>query len=251
MPEEIRYIHSEQIHTLASPGSIVPQLINIFHPQSVIDVGCGIGTFLHVFLEHGIKDVTGIDGKWVDRKKLMIPTEHFMEKNLEEDFRMNRKYELVVCLEVAEHLSEEKANAFIKNLTQLGDKIVFSAATVNQGGQNHINEQHTEYWIQKFSEQEFLFYDIFRNQFWDNKEIDWWYKQNMFLVAHKSVDVKQYIPSSNEFKIYEHIHPELLAYYAERNQHLQRKINNLLEGKSSGKLYVEMMKKKLLNIFRR
>ena len=44
-----RYTHSEEIHNLESPREIVPTLIELFAPQSVVDVGCGIGTFLSCF----------------------------------------------------------------------------------------------------------------------------------------------------------------------------------------------------------
>jgi len=51
------YTHSENIHNLNAPNQIVPLLIKIFNPTSVIDVGCGIGTFLSVFKDNGVKQL--------------------------------------------------------------------------------------------------------------------------------------------------------------------------------------------------
>ena len=60
---------------------------------------------------------------------------------------MNRKFDLVLSLEVAEHLPSECAEAFVESLVNLGPVILFSAAIPYQGGENHVNEQWPEYWV--------------------------------------------------------------------------------------------------------
>lgn len=67
---DVKYFHDEEHHNLISPRVIVPQLVKIINPKSVIDVGCGIGTFLKVFKENGIDDIYGLDGKWTDKNLL-------------------------------------------------------------------------------------------------------------------------------------------------------------------------------------
>ncbi len=156
MNQQAKYVYDPEHHNLDAPREIVPFLIDKFHPQSVVDVGCGNGTFLSVFLENGIKDILGLDGGWVNRSELYIDGAFFLEKDLEKDLSINRKFDMVLCLEVAEHLSGDVADNFINNLTNLGDIIIFSAAIINQGGQNHINEQPFDYWIEKFSKCENL-----------------------------------------------------------------------------------------------
>src|SRR5262249_16044265 len=157
-------------------------------PKSVVDVGCGIGTFLNVFLENGVNDVLGIDGAWVDRGQLYIDEKYFVEADLEQPLKPGRKFDLAICLEVAEHLRPESADAFVEWLCSLSDTIVFSAAIPGQGGDNHLNEQPFEYWQNKFAVHDFHFYDVFRNRYWQNDEIDCWYRQNMFLAAHESAE---------------------------------------------------------------
>ncbi len=66
----MKYKHSEVIHNLSAPNQIVPLLMEICNPKSVIDVGCGVGTFLSVFKKHGVNDVLGIDGSWTNRELL-------------------------------------------------------------------------------------------------------------------------------------------------------------------------------------
>ncbi len=104
-------------------------------------MGCGVGTWLSVMMEKGIKDVMGLDGEWVEASMLVIPTEAFVKTDLNKSIRVRRRFDLAISLEVAEHLSAERAKGFVHDVTRLADFILFSAAVPFQGGRNHINEQ--------------------------------------------------------------------------------------------------------------
>jgi SAM-dependent methyltransferase len=198
------YIHTEDVHNLKAPTEIVPIILSLLAPKTLLDVGCGIGTWLKVFERHGVKDFLGVDGEYVDKRLMMIPEEKFLALDLRKEFSLNRKFDLVVSLEVAEHLPEESANGFVKSLTEHGDVILFSAAIPGQGGQNHLNEQWPSYWQEKFKRHNFYFHDIIRPLIWDNKLIDSWYRQNIFIVSRQYADQK----------ILSVVHPDLL------NEHL-------------------------------
>ena len=191
---------------------IVPEIIRLFEPKSVIDVGCGIGSWLKVYKQNGIIEFLGIDGFHIKSKDLLIDDRFFIPTDLEtlrpDDFK---KFDICQCLEVAEHLSENAAIRFIENLTSLSDIIIFSAAVPGQTGENHKNEQPFSYWVDIFRLFNFDCYDIFREKYWSNPKIEWWYKQNMFSF------IKQGKQTSN-FKKYngnEYIHPELLKMYVD------------------------------------
>ncbi len=66
-----------QAGSLRSAKEVVPILMELMSPQHVIDVGCGVGTWLGVFLEHGVDEIVGIDGNYVNRDMLQIPKECF------------------------------------------------------------------------------------------------------------------------------------------------------------------------------
>ena len=51
--------------SLTSARQVVPIVTELVRPRSVVDVGCGHGTWLAAFQECGITDLTGIDGPWV------------------------------------------------------------------------------------------------------------------------------------------------------------------------------------------
>lgn len=148
----MKYIHEETVHNLKDPEIIVPKILEIINPKSVVDIGCGIGTFLNVFNRYGINNLMGLDGHWVDKSLLLknIKANQFREIDLEKEFSLEQKYDLVVSLEVAEHLSKASASNFVKNLVNAGEVILFSAAIPNQGGQNHLNEQPISYWNHLF-----------------------------------------------------------------------------------------------------
>lgn len=177
------YIHTEDIHNLDAPRDIVPLIMDLVKPKSVLDVGCGTGTWLKVFEEHGVENYLGVDGDYVERNHLKIPLSKFMTHDLRHELNVHKKFDLVVSLEVAEHLPETCADDFVNSLVRHGDVIMFSAAIPGQGGQNHLNEQWPEYWSRKFSRHGFYFHDTIRPIIWNSSNINWWYKQNTFLVT--------------------------------------------------------------------
>ena len=169
----MKYIHTEKYHNIKAPKLIVDLFLEFYQPKSVVDVGCGIGTFLHCFKEKGINEVLGIDGDWVDPNLISkyLKESEFLVKDLEKPFMLNKKFDLVISLEVAEHLRPEYADQFIETLINLGDIILFSAAIPGQGGTNHLNEQWPSYWQKKFNKHGFIFHDIFRPLIWENEDI--------------------------------------------------------------------------------
>jgi len=245
---ESKYIHTSDVHNLAAPNVIVPYLVKTFDPMSVADVGCGLATFLSVFKINGVKDILGIDGSWVKKEQLFVSVSEFMEADLEKSYLLSRTFDLVLCLEVAEHLKEESADIIVNNLVSLGNTIIFSAAVPNQGGQNHLNEQDFSYWQEKFAKHDFHFYDIFRQKFWNTSEIDWWYKQNMFLVAHSSV---KFSDDVNEKRVIGKpllfIHPETLATRVSQLSNSNNQIEAIKNGKISFSVYFTALRKKTVN----
>jgi SAM-dependent methyltransferase len=166
-----------------SAKQIVPMVLELVRPKSVIDVGCGVGAWLSVFKEYGVDDIYGIDGDYVDRNMLEIPEQRFFPSDLSKAIRLNRQFDLVVSLEVAEHLPNNCAETFVDSLTKLGPVILFSAAIPHQGGTGHVNEQWPEYWAEHFQAKEYAVIDCIRKKIWTNNEVDYYYAQNILLFT--------------------------------------------------------------------
>ena len=169
----------------SSAQNIIPLVIKLINPVSVLDVGCGIGTWLSVVKEHGIETFRGIDGAWVNRELLRIDKESFTVMDLEKPSYQRKTFDLVVSLEVAEHLPENKAAGFVDFLISHGPVVLFSAAIPLQGGVDHINEQWQSYWIDLFDKAGFLVADVIRKRVWDDDKVLSFYAQNSFLFVNK------------------------------------------------------------------
>ncbi len=178
--------HNDDVYNFNAPREIVPLIIQVINPKSVLDIGCGIGTWLKIFEENGVVDYLGVDSEFVELQHLKIPHNHFVGHDLRKELSLNRKFDLVVSLEVAEHLPESSADLFVKTLVSHGEAILFSAAIPGQGGQDHLNEQWPDYWKKKFSFHGYYFHDVLRPVIWGNENVDWWYRQNIFLLSKES-----------------------------------------------------------------
>jgi len=163
----------------------VPVIINTCHPKSLIDVGCGSGNWLKVFRNHGIEDYFGVDGKWVSEEQIVLPMDRFARLDLGKPFSFPRTFDLALCLEVAEHLPEISADAFISSLCRLAPVIVFSAAIPGQGGTHHVNEQWPDYWAERFSREGFHTFDLIRPQLWSHPDIQAHYAQNILVFVRE------------------------------------------------------------------
>jgi SAM-dependent methyltransferase len=133
-------------------------IVRACHPRSVLDVGCGSGALLRALsrvapgvrtlgLEHSPEarrraERSGVKVEPWDATHLGWPREpppaHF------------RDWDLVVCLEVAEHLPPWHGRRLVRFLSDC-DAVLFSAAQPGQGGVWHVNEQPLAYWLRRFA----------------------------------------------------------------------------------------------------
>jgi SAM-dependent methyltransferase len=218
----VPYVHDTKVHNFSAAEVVLPYVFTQFgKPESVVDIGCGLGTWLTVAQQLGVKIILGIDGDYVVKDSLTIENQYFISHDLTQPFAFEKKFNLAICLEVAEHLPEEAALNLIQTLTNASNLLLFSAALPNQGGQNHINEQPFSYWFKRFEAVGFFPIDALRPHFWQNGKVEWWYRQNMFILTNDTVLLRRFEPSQT---INTYIHPELYVSKIQQIKHLEHRL---------------------------
>jgi SAM-dependent methyltransferase len=174
-----RYLAS---FVVRSARGVVPRLASVLPIRSVVDFGCGQGAWLSVWQSAGVS-ITGVDGSYVDRRRLLIDPTYFRAADLAEPIDLGRRFDLVQSLEVAEHLPASRARQFVDTLTAHGSCVLFSAAVPGQGGEHHVNEQPLGYWRDIFRQKGFVAIDYLRPLIFKDAEIEPWYRYNTVLYV--------------------------------------------------------------------
>lgn len=186
-PYNSQYYKKHLSGSYLSAKEILKYLINNLPISSIIDFGCGAGTWCLAAKELGIKIITGIDLHSYDSSYMLLPQNSYLKYDLRHALNLNQKYDLVISVEVAEHIDNSYSNIFIENLCRHGDLILFSAAMPFQGGTEHINEQPCSYWMNIFKIHNYLPLDCIRPHFWNTPEVEIWYKNNCILYIKKEI----------------------------------------------------------------
>lgn len=199
---------------------VVPQLLEIFEPQSVVDVGGGAGHWGAECLARGVREVLTVDGPWVPQTARATPPDCFLEHDLSQPLTLARRFDLAICLEAAEHLPAATASQLVETLTRLAPVVVFSAAMPGQGGDGHINEQPASYWVRLFAQQDYLCYGGVRRRIWSDPLVEVWYRQNLLCFVRREAAGRWRSqlgePLAADEPLVDIAHPDLLAQHAAR-----------------------------------
>jgi len=135
---------------------------------------------------YGIKKCLGIDGEWIDKidkNMLEILLQNFKVHDLRKPLTLKERFDLCICLEIAEHLPFRYSKTLVNSLTDLSPVILFSAAIPLQGGEGHVNEQWPDYWASLFEKKGYVVVDYIRDKIWMDESVEWWYAQNSLFFA--------------------------------------------------------------------
>ena len=203
--------------TLHSARAVLSLVWDIFGPQSsILDVGCGVGTWLLVGEQLGASAIQGIEGPWLEGVKdvvVVVPRDRIRITDLEQDWQAPGKFGLAISLEVAEHLSPQAGLRLVERLSAASPLVLFSAAVPGQGGNGHVNEQWPMYWQKMFAGRGYRAIDCIRPVIWEDSRIPWWYRQNTVLFADKEVAREYYLKRASianaDIPLLGLIHPEV------------------------------------------
>ncbi len=123
---EISYNHASNLHTKTGALIGMDKFLTVHKLTSLLDVGAGTGTWLAAALANGVTDVVGVDGVQADEALLCVPQSLIITHDLREPFRLGRRFDGAICLEVAEHLPESSAQTLIESICSHTDFVFFS-----------------------------------------------------------------------------------------------------------------------------
>ncbi len=172
-----------------SARSFVKIILENFTLESVVDIGCGVGIYLKEFQAAG-KEVLGYDGAPAAIKNSLVG-KNIQLHDLSTPLQLDKKFDLCMCVEVAEHLPPESADTIIETLIGLSDTVIFTAAIPGQGSREigHINEQPHEYWIEKFEKNGFTYQKELSEKICEQLKasgVIWWIVQNCMIFKKTS-----------------------------------------------------------------
>lgn len=129
---------------------IVEQMVRKFKPGNCLDLGCGTGVYVEEFLRQGVTAI-GVEGNLAVKPILKTGHENVLFHDLRSPLPLTTRFDLVLGIEVVEHIPEDYTEVLIHNLTQHCAKWLVITSGVDSHGSNpwHVNEQPKKYWIER------------------------------------------------------------------------------------------------------
>lgn len=139
---------------LAFFTTIADRIVSDINPRRVLDAGCAIGLLVETLRARGV-EAFGIDissyavaqagpgvAPWL--REGSIATE------------LDDRYDLIVSIEVLEHMPPPDAEAAIANFCRHTDDVLFSSSPLDYRETTHVNVRPPEYWAGQFARHGFL-----------------------------------------------------------------------------------------------
>jgi hypothetical protein len=138
-------------------AGVADRIVAEIAPASVLDAGCAMGFLVEALRDRGV-EAFGLD------------VSDYALSQVREDVRpycrlgsitepLPRRYDLIVCIEVLEHLSPREAAAAVANLADHTDDVIFSSTADDYKEATHVNVRPPEYWVELFARHQ-LYRDV-------------------------------------------------------------------------------------------
>ena len=130
-------------------GNIADTIVRRIQPQTVLDVGCAMGFLVEGLRERDV-EADGIDvSEYAIRQVRPDLQSYCRVSSILEP--LSRRYDLIVSIEVLEHLSPALCENAIKNICTATDDVLFSSTPFDYREPTHVNVQPIEYWAELFA----------------------------------------------------------------------------------------------------
>lgn len=173
------YAHS-RAGSARSAAVVAPVVQDLVQARSILDVGGGEGWWASAFSRLGATSVSIENGPLPPSAPGVTCVEHDLRRPIGREVGAP---DLVLCLEVAEHLEPAVGSRLVGELCSLAPAVLFSAAVPGQGGVGHVNEQWPAYWVERFESHGFRCSGALRWWFWLDDRVESWYRQNLLFAT--------------------------------------------------------------------
>jgi SAM-dependent methyltransferase len=129
-------------------------IVDEFHPETVLDVGCGIGFLVQALRQRGVS-AWGFDISEYAISQVPASVKAYCEVASVTD-GVERDFDLIVCVEVLEHIPPHLTDLALENLTAHTDQILFSSTPDDDEEPTHINLRSPDEWVVAFAERNFF-----------------------------------------------------------------------------------------------
>lgn len=141
-------------HWLNFFAGVADGIVRELRPASVLDAGCAMGFLVEALRERGV-DASGVDvSEFAISKVDDSVREHCSVASLTEP--LPRRYDLIVCIEVLEHIPAAEAGAAIANICAATDRLLLSSTPDDYGEATHLNVQPPEAWSEALAREGFV-----------------------------------------------------------------------------------------------
>lgn len=135
-------------------GGIADHIISTIQPRRVLDAGCALGLLVEALRDRGV-DAEGIDLSSYAIANVHEPIKPFCRHGSIVD-ELPARYDLIVSIEVVEHMPARDGEAAIANLCRHTDDVLFSSSPFDHRETSHVNVQPTEHWAELFARHGFF-----------------------------------------------------------------------------------------------
>jgi len=123
-------------------------------PRTVLDAGCAMGILVEALRQRGV-EAWGVDISQYAIQNVPPKLQPYCRLGSVVD-PFERSYDLIVCIEVLEHLPPAEAERAVANLCRHSADILFSSTPLDYQEPSHFNVQPPEYWAELFARQGFF-----------------------------------------------------------------------------------------------
>ena len=160
--------------------------------RTVLDIGCGTGQLLAELKNNG-KDVLGCEISEAAIRGA-APGITVFQADAARPIGLDRHFDLVVCMEVAEHIRAKDSRQLVENCTSCGRQVCFTAAPPGQSGIGHINLQPYSFWIGLFAEKGFVHQEALQKTIRERlraENVLSWIASNLMIFSRRPADDRE------------------------------------------------------------